>query len=129
MNRNTNNSFNFKLPASEQTVTFKLLTGWDDDQVTKELKSLQKITKTSGVPPEVTTRLRHAITAVDGNEDKAIIKQYVDNMLSRDSLALRNEISRLAPDIEMSQMIDVEGEMVEVDIPLTVNFFWPDSKS
>ena len=35
----TNNRFNFKLPASEQTVTFKLLTGWDDDQVTKELKS------------------------------------------------------------------------------------------
>ena len=69
--------------------------------------------------------------SLDGKRDfdPAEAKQYVDNMLSRDSLALRNEISRLAPDIEMSQMIDVEGEMVEVDIPLTVNFFWPDSKS
>jgi hypothetical protein len=46
-------------------------------------------------------------------------------MLSKDSLELRKEVLRITPDIEMSQEIEIGGETVEVDIPLTVEFFWP----
>ena len=49
-------------------------------------------------------------------------------MLSRDSLALREELQRIAPDIILKQEVDMEGELVEVDIPLTTNFFWPTSE-
>ena len=50
-------------------------------------------------------------------------------MLSKDSLALRNEITRISPDVEMKQEIEFpEGGTVEVDIPLTVNFFWPNTE-
>ena len=48
-------------------------------------------------------------------------------MLSRDSLALRNKIQEISPDIELKQEIEMGGEMVEVDIPLTIEFFWPSS--
>ena len=48
-------------------------------------------------------------------------------MLSRDSLHLRQEINKVNPDIILKQNIEIGGESVEVDIPLTVNFFWPDS--
>ena len=52
----------------------------------------------------------------------------IDNILSKDSLALRNEIARIAPDVEMTQEVEFpEGGTVEVDIPLTVNFFWPET--
>jgi hypothetical protein len=40
---------------------------------------------------------------------------------------LRNEIKSVSPDIELEQEIDIEGETVKVGIPMTVNFFWPNS--
>ena len=49
-------------------------------------------------------------------------------MLARDSMFLRNEIKKMTPDIELSQEIEIGGESVKVDIPMTVGFFWPDSE-
>ena len=46
-------------------------------------------------------------------------------MLSRDSLSLREEIIRISPDIELTQEVDIGGDLVEVSIPLTAQFFWP----
>ena len=48
-------------------------------------------------------------------------------MLSKDSLYLRQEIAKNSPDIDLSQEIEIEGETVKVDIPMTVNFFWPNA--
>ena len=48
-------------------------------------------------------------------------------MLSRDSLELRKYINNISPDIELVQEIELEGDTVKVDIPMTVNFFWPKS--
>ena len=50
-------------------------------------------------------------------------------MLSRDSIVLRSEIQRISPDIDLTQEIEIEGETVTVNIPMTVNFFWPDTES
>jgi len=46
-------------------------------------------------------------------------------MLAKDSLALRNEIARISPDIELVQEVERGGKTVTVGIPMTVNFFWP----
>ena len=52
--------------------------------------------------------------------------QFVDNqLLSRDSLFLRTKIQEYAPDIDLSHEVDMEGQMVKVNIPLTIEFFWP----
>ena len=76
----------------------------------------------------ITSRLKHIIISWNGEEDKAVLSENIDNMLSKDSLALRNEIARISPDVEMKQEIEFpEGGTVEVDIPLTVGFFWPES--
>ena len=50
---------------------------------------------------------------------------FVDNMLSKESLFLREEISRISPDIDLTQEIDIDGETVSLAIPMTVEFFWP----
>ena len=44
------------------------------------------------------------------------------------SMALREEITRVQPDIQLKQYIELGGETVEVDIPMTVTFFWPNTK-
>ena len=50
-------------------------------------------------------------------------------MLSKDSYALRQEIQRITPDIEMRQEVNIEGEPVTVDIPMTVEFLWPQTRT
>jgi len=119
------NDFEIQLPVSKQTISFKLLTGKEEAQIEEELKRVSKIS--SQVSPELTTRLRYTITAVDGNNSASVINKFVENMLSRDSLALRNKIQEISPDIELKQEVDMGDEMVEVDIPLTIEFFWPSS--
>ena len=118
------NSFELELPVSKAKVIFKLLTGSEEKIISKELKRLQKI---SSVSPEITTRLKHSIISINGDEERTSINGFVDNMLSRDSLFLRQEIRRIAPDIDLKQEVEMEGELVEVDIPLTANFFWPNT--
>ena len=120
------NSFTCKLPTSKTKVKFKILTGHEEKMIESELKSLRKLNQQ--VTPELTTRLRYVITEVNGDSEQTTINDFVNNMLSRDSLYLRKEINKIAPDIELSQEINIEGDSVKVDIPMTVNFFWPDSE-
>ena len=48
-------------------------------------------------------------------------------MLARDSVALRNQILKVSPDIDMTSEVEIGGETVSVSIPLSVEFFWPSS--
>ena len=122
----TENKFELELPISKKKVTFKLLSGKEEALINEELKASEKIN--SEVKPELTTRLRHTITSVDGDESQSTINNFVQNMLARDSMHLRNEIKNVTPDIELTQEIDLGGESVKVDIPMTVGFFWPSSE-
>jgi hypothetical protein len=119
------NNFEVTLPISKKKVTFKLLTGAEEKVIDEELQASKKTG--SDVSPELTTRLRHTITSVDGDESQSTINNFVQNLLARDSMYLRKEISKVAPDIELSQEIEIGGESVKVDIPMTVGFFWPES--
>ena len=119
----TENKFNIKLPVSKTNIEFKILTGKEEKQIETELKSLKKLN--AQVAPELTTRLRYVVTSIDGDNSQNVINNFVTNMLARDSLTLRQEIQRVAPDIEMKQEIEIGGDVVEVDIPLTTEFFWP----
>ena len=121
------NNFEFELPVSKQKIIFKLLTGKDERMINEELDKIRKLG--TQVIPELTTRLRYLITSIDGETKQNVINSFVENMLSKDSLSLRQEITKVTPDIDLSQEIDIEGESVKVDIPMTVNFFWPDTES
>ena len=121
----TNNSFELKLPISKNKITFKLLTGKEEKLIEQELKAIKK-TGTQ-VSPELTTRLKHTITSVNGENDRVSINKFVSEMLSRDSLELRKYINKVSPDIELVQEVELEGETVKVEIPMTAGFFWPNS--
>ena len=121
----TKNKFEVDLPISKKKINFKLLTGKEENVIIEELKASKKIG--SDVSPELTTRLRHTITSVEGDESQSTINNFVQNLLARDSMYLRKQIKNVTPDIELSQEVEIEGESVKVDIPMTVGFFWPES--
>ena len=122
------NEHDFTLPNSKKVITFKLVTQGDEKSVEAQLKALIKISK--GVSPEITTRLKQQIVAVDGNRDTATINKFVDNeLLSRDSFQFRKHLTTITPDVDMTVMIELDnGEVEEVAVPVTAQFFWPSTR-
>jgi len=119
------NEFLFQLPNTDNVVTFKLLTHSDEASIEREMKGLKKINKDSSTTS--TTRLKHIILSVNGSTEKKDIRDFVDNgLLALDARALRDEYSRLNPDIDL--IVYVDGVEEGVDLPITLNFFWPDAK-
>jgi hypothetical protein len=119
------NRFEVTLPVSKRKISYKILTGKEERIIEEELKNLRKVG--TEVTPELTTRLRHTIVSVDGDDTQSVKNDFVQSMLSRDSLFLRNKINEVSPDIELSQEIEIGGEVVKVDIPMTTSFFWPNA--
>ena len=121
------NEFDFTLPFSKKSITFKLLTQADDTKIQNELKGLKKINKSAN--PENTTRLKHTILSVGGDSTPKTIREFVDNqLLARDARELRKYITHVSPDVDLNVDLTLnDGETIEnVSLPIGVNFFWPD---
>ena len=119
----SDNSFDFITPVAKTKIKFKLLTGVEEKQIEKDIEQTKKF----GYNAEISTRLRYTITEVDGDNKPETITAFSQNMLARDSVALRNYIQDISPDIDLTSEIEIGGEPVSVSIPLTVGFFWPQS--
>ena len=116
------NEFSYTLPNSNTVITYKILTGKDEKKIDRELAGLKKLNKEAS--PELTTRLKHMITSVDGDEDSKSIREFVDSyLLARDARAFREHIKISQPDVDLSYVLD-DGK--EVAIPIGLGFFWPD---
>jgi len=121
------NEFSFELPASKITITFKLLTHGDETNIENEIKGLKKINKNSS--PDLSTRVKHLITSINGDYEKSTVREFVDTkLLARDSRALRKYVNKIQPDIDLSyEYEDSRGNVKNIPIPIGINFFWPDA--
>lgn len=119
--------FTFALPKSGNEVTFKLLTHGDDKNIDREVEGLKKINRDSSA--SLSTRMKYIITSVNGDRELATIRQFVDQgLLAQDARALREEYARVQPDVEFKVYhVDEDGVGEDIDVPVTINFFWPDA--
>ena len=121
------NEFDYTTPSGTK-LTFKILTHGDERLIDKDVEALKKINK--DVSSEISTRLRYMIKSVDGKNDLATINKFVNNMLAKDSRALREYIKSMSPDMNMKfEYTHEDGEVEEAPISLGVGFFWPSYQS
>jgi hypothetical protein len=119
------NEFTYTLPFSKAVITFKLIDGHLEKKIDGEIKGLKKINKNAS--SDLTTRLKHIITSVNEDRDTKTIREFVDNyMLARDSRSLREYIREIQPDINLKVDLEIDGEIDTIDLPIGVNFFFPD---
>jgi hypothetical protein len=117
------NEFKYKLPVTENEITFKILTHGDEQKITQELEGYKKINK--DLSPELSTRLKYMITSINGQRDQKTIRDFVDNgLLAKDSRALREYLKKIQPDVDLSFALP-SGQFI--DIPINLSFFWPDA--
>lgn len=120
------NEFKFTLPYSKTDITFKILTVGDDEKIKQELTGLRKINKDAS--PELSTRLKHIITSVDGVREPGTIRSFVDNLLlARDSKALRDYTRSVQPDINLTVRVTANDIEEDISLPINASFFWPDA--
>ena len=125
--KNGKNEFSFTLPRSKKEITFRFLTHKDEKAIDAELKGLKKINKNASA--DVSTRLKHVITSVEGDYEKSTVRKFVDNqLLAMDSRALRNYITEIQPDTNLVFKYEgKDGDFIDINIPINLNFFWPDA--
>ena len=121
------NRFDFIMPSGIP-IEFKLLNSAEDQQISDEQDKLKRATN-SPLEKNVTTKYKHQIISVDGKDDQVFINNFVDTMNLRDSRAFRTYLEEVEPDVDMKQEYKCRmcGHSEEVEIPVTVGFFWPES--
>jgi hypothetical protein len=123
------NEFSFTLPQSKNNVTFKLLNSKDEKKIDQEIKGLKKLYPDQSF--DLTTRLKFIITSIEGSREIKDIREFVDKyLIAQDSRALRDYYNEVMPDVDLKITVDKDGYIQEdVILPISVNFFWPDSRS
>ena len=122
------NRFYFQLPQTQINVEFRFLNYLQDKEIADAQEKLKKRTQ-SPIDRNVTTRLKNVIIAIEGNSDQGYINQFVDSMNVKDSRAIRKYMETNTPDLDMNQDFECVhcGHRGEVEIPITVGFFWPEA--
>lgn len=119
------NEFTWTAPATGNVLTFKLLTHGDEVEIDKEVKGLKKVNKDSSA--ELSTRLKYMILGVDGEMSNARLRSFVDNeFLARDSREFRKYVASFQPDVDM-KVYPETGPEEGIDLPIGINFLWPDA--
>ena len=102
-----------------------MLTHADESNIAREITGLKKVNKEAS--PELSTRLKYMITAVNGNGDTKTIREFVDNQfLARDSREFRKHVETINPDVDLT-FYPEGGPEEGVNIPIGVTFLWPDA--
>ena len=100
-----------------------MLTGKDETEL---LAKMQANKKSKVYEPNLTDQLKKIVVSINGNEDASLIHQAVDVLPAFDSRYLRAAYAKIQPGLDMTQdfSCDACGYEKEVEMPLTVDFFW-----
>lgn len=122
--KTANNTFTFSLPRTKALVEVGLLCGKDELEIAELIDKKKKL----NLPEESsTTQMKSYIVSVNGDKNKAVIKQFVDNLPALDARQMRLIYREIVPNIDMKQNFICSSCSFEQDIevPFTVDFFWP----
>lgn len=121
------NEFAVRLPASGKRVTFKFLTGGEEEMMATE----SEMRKKKGlVEQPVTQRLQSIIQSIEGVTNKQLISKFVSAMPGRDSIFLRKYYDDNEPGIDMRQEFACKfcDHKEVLAVPLGPTFLWPNAK-
>jgi len=117
--------FNFKFPVSKIVIKFKLLTCGEID----EIESRVEKEKENGSPIDNTSIyfLEKTIVEVNGNRDRAMIRDFANSVRIIDAKELKKYIETIESGVDLQVTVGTpRGGSISSFLPLNVKFFWPD---
>lgn len=121
-----NGFFDFKLPKSNKSVKFRLLTGKDEEEIDDLDKQLMERNKNE-ISSKTTLRLERALMDIDGEKDKIKISNILKALPIVDIRKLNTYISEIEPGMNFKTIARTQGgESVPCFLRINKNLFWPD---
>lgn len=110
------------LPRTGFEVEFRMLTGKDEERISK----FQKKNTSSGTLIDTLAML---MVSVDGVTDRMQISEFAGNMPAMDSKFLRTLYQKLVPNVDLKQEFVCAkcNHEQDLEVPITAGFFWPQS--
>ncbi len=117
-------TFVAKLPKSQFSVEFKLLTGQDEDYLEKVALKTKKLKLPEA---SATNLLKRLVVSVNDVTVTSEINNFIDNMPAQDARFLRACVTTVTPNVDMTQEVECSscGTTSEMAVPFTSEFFWP----
>jgi len=117
-----NGNFLVTLPRTKMKVEFRLLRGRDENRL------LQNSKKNKG-DIALTDQFKTFIVSVNDVTDQKLLAQFIDIMPAYDSKYLRLTYGSVVPAVDLKQYFECEecDYSQDVEVPFTVEFFWPRS--
>jgi hypothetical protein len=122
------NEFEFELPKSKRKIKWKILNHGDEVKIALDLKKQARGKKKDDPKSELTIRYKYMIKEIDGDSSDPAINKFVKNeFLAQDSIAFREHMAKIQPDVDMNiwYYSEATGNEQKMKLPLGVNFFWP----
>jgi hypothetical protein len=119
---NGDTTYTCVLPRTEIKARFRLLNGYDEIDMAKDLSKKNKDDST------ITKQMRKYIVDFNGYRDEKTINYVIDNMVATDSKYLRSCVALATPDVLMRQEFKCKHceHEEEVMVPFGTEFFWPE---
>jgi hypothetical protein len=118
--------FDFVLPKTGKKVTFKLLTGKDEEIIDLREKEDSK-RNVDGVSNKIIFTLEQQIKSIDGERDKIKISNIIKKLPIIDSRSLRKYIDGITPGLDFKTTARTQGgESLETFLRFNSTFFWPE---
>jgi len=117
-------TFVAKLPKSQFSVEFKLLTGQDEEYLEKVALKTKKLNLPEA---SATNLLKRLVVSVNDVNVTSEINNFIDNMPAQDARFLRACVQVVTPNVDMTQEVNCSscGTTSEMAVPFTSEFFWP----
>tara|TARA_R110002073_G_scaffold25276_2_gene84005 strand:- start:777 stop:1625 length:849 start_codon:yes stop_codon:yes gene_type:complete len=116
-------TFLVELPLTQINVEMRLLNGADERALAADISEK----KANVLDNPLTSQLRRLIVSLNGETDTKTIEQFVELMPAQDSRFLRETHAAVTPNIDLTQHFKCSacGHEQEMEVPFTVDFFWP----
>ena len=123
---NDDNNFVMTLPTTSIEAEVRLLTSRDERSLSEATDKKKKLKLPD---TRSTDLLKTVIVSLNNQTDRGDIDKFISLMPLRDVKYLRKVYEKIKPDVDVSYDFECEhcDHMGKVVMPLTAQFFWPDS--
>ena len=124
----TDNTFGILLPKTQVLAEVRLLFGEDETYLSRVLERRKKQKLINHLTDSLLTeQMKRAVVSLNGVTDRQQINEFIMNMPAADSRHFRRVYTTLTPNYDLKQEFGCQhcGELTDVEVPLTAEFFWP----
>jgi hypothetical protein len=120
-----NSTIFITLPRTNVIAECRLLSSKDEQLLEERAKKKEKLSLPDS---SITDQYKSFIVSLNGNTDRGLVDEFVDVMPAADMHFLQKEYAKSNPELELDEecVCTKCGNVSEVSVPFTANFFWPE---